>query len=561
MRRANTVRARVEYSGARERHWWRWGQAAWVAALSAIVAWPAFLAGSAVAAAAPSLTGRQPTIRGVDVVRALAAGRSFDRRNLSIIGDVNMGRLRVVRVGLRCQHCTLEGSLLGRDVRFKDVVDLSGTTVTGRVDLRGALFGRGLAWRDGSIDGTTSASLAVFRNLVDANGLSFGRRADFTGARFLAAANFGAADFRGPALFDGVAFGGTATFTSGGRVPGHQGAEPSHCPQGQAGSFSADASFTGATFTAADFRGRCFHATASFAEVIVHGPAAFDGAWFLHQANFENAVITGDLSFLASRFKSTADFDGVVVGADLNFDYAELAGRTMLSHAAVTGTLSFWLTISGAKDSLEASRNLRAGGLVLDPNDIAWVAGSGAQINMLQRVERTARASGQIDVANNARFAWLQMASAHQKGIAGMPDHLLYRDIAGYLVRPWYPVRTLLLLIAAGIIVNAMMIGNVWQRIRRKLRLRRRPGPYPPRLGRATKRSSLTRAFVSAVPFTLRTVFWRHPAEPELPASARFVTIVESTFGKALGVAFLMCVANVNPTLHQFIDALLRSKP
>jgi hypothetical protein len=623
---ANAVRARVRLSRAGPGLWGRCRQAGRVVALGVMVAWVAALPGWAFAAAAPSQLAPRATLQGAAVVAGLAAGRSFDRSDVTIIGDVDLRRLQVVRVGLRCQGCMLKGRLLGRDVRFTDVVDLSGSTVTGRVDLRGAIFERGLAWRGGVIDGWTSAGLAVFGDVLDADGLVFVGTADFTGTHFQAAASFAATDFRGPAVFDGATFDAAATFTAGKPPSGHRGAEPAGCSPALAGAFAADAQFTGATFAAAaDFRGRCFHETASFSEVIVHGSAAFDSGLFLGQAVFEHATVAGNLSFRAARFAKLADLKGVVVGADLPFDLADLGGQLWLSPATVTGTLSFLGTPPGS--SLRASE-LSTGGLVLDPANIDLVAGPTTRIDLLQRVEATARAGGQTGLADDARFTWLQEAGDQHPNLL---DGLVYRDIAGYLVRPWYPVRALGIVILAGVVVNAIftrrtrpgparpapegptspppadaalgivilaaiLVNAIFtRRTRRTRRGPARPAPpqaptsplpahvagdlpaaHPPgataaagaspglrrlRLSRRLARAGLS--VMRAVPPTLRAVTRVRPAGLQPPAhtdgAAVLTTVnyVEYWAGKVLFVVFLMCVANANPILHQFIDSLL----
>jgi hypothetical protein len=100
------------------------------------------------------------------VVQALASGHAFDRKSVRIVGDLDLRRLLVVSSSLRCRSCVIEGAVRGRDVTFRDVVDLSGTTVTGPVDLRGATFDRTLAWRGGAVGGVARFGLAVFEDTV-----------------------------------------------------------------------------------------------------------------------------------------------------------------------------------------------------------------------------------------------------------------------------------------------------------------------------------------------------------------------------------------------------------
>lgn len=554
------------------------------------------------------------TITASSVAAALRAGRSFDRAAVRITGRLDLRALRVVSSAFRCRSCHIDRAILAPDVTFRDVVDLSGTTVTGPVDFRGATFDRVLAWRNGKVGGAARFRFAVFQDAVAFDNSTFASTGDFSGVSFRAAANFAFANFNKTVSFTGATFSGKANFT--GRPPTRHKVPAAYgCQTVGFGAFAAAAVFTNATFAGtADFRGRCFAGPAEFSDILVDGTAVFDGAEFAGLADFERGVFEADVSFRGALFRGDAGckrakrppappppacskFTDVNALHDLVFDYAQFGGTTDLTDATIAGTLSFLFVCRGSVLFVDS---LSTGELVLPMENIGWLPTTavGDKIKILQQVEITARSRGQTDIANNARFMWLDLSrQTHHDPLANVADLVFYRLIAGYLVKPLSPLRALLVVVALATIVRA--IAAVTHRSRasvltrripaiprrriltaRTARTGRRPPPGQPRRMTRYRRpgaASLARPpgrqvppgrkiarFIGALPRalqdTLAVVVPRLPKNNIADHADRgylALKVAEWITVKALLVLTLLCVANANATLHQFIEAIL----
>jgi hypothetical protein len=205
---------------------------------------------------------------------------------------------------------------------------------------------------------------------------------------------------------------------------------------------------------------------------------------------------------------------------------------------------------------------------VLDQENLGWVPAVGDRIELLRRVERTARARGQTDVANDARFEWLRLSGDSNHDVL---DLIVYRETAGYLVKPIYPLRALLILVVVASLVRAIAMTAARradptpeepppdaavpsQRPAGSAAAPDAPGPGSPRFAAA---------FARSVPVTLAVVVPRLPKVSinDLAGARSYlvavVKLLEWVAVKALLVLVLLCVANANPTLHQFIEALV----
>jgi hypothetical protein len=120
------------------------------------------------------------------------------------------------------------------------------------------------------------------------------------------------------------------------------------------------------------------------------------------------------------------------------------------------------------------------------------------RIEVLERVESTARANGRTGVANDARFELL--SRRHDK--LGQPqrfyDGMFYRDIAGYLVRPTHPLVWFLVLVGIGAVVRTFAR---WRGLRRPTHPDRRGA------GAASTVIAVVSLFVTGIADTLRTAF------------------------------------------------------
>jgi len=593
------------------------------------------------------------------VAATLAGGHSFEGRHLVIKGTIDLRAAGTVAGSFRCKRCTITGSVLASDVEFRDVIDLDHTRVDGTVDMRGALFDRGVLWSASAIGRQARFSQAVFRQTTAFDGTVFAGPAYFSWARFQRESSFLGTGFQRAAFFDRVVFIGDATF-----------AESLFAPCPGTGELSGRASFVGATFHGrADFRSRCFGGRAAFSGAIFLGPADFWSAQFLavgaDSADFSAAIFGADASFKLVDFHGGANFQTVSAARDLSFEAATFETKGDLTGATVAGILSFTLELRPHRLSLN---NLIVGGVNFDPAKIDVVPGSGAQEKILTETEDTARAQGDLATANDARFERLRMQGdirfSQATGWWGrrwvwLQDRLFYRDIAGYLVRPLHPVVALGVLAFFAVVMRVLRLW--WRRAKGYLaaaRQRRRskkavgggsrtapdaagqpapsagahagaglatapsagaqaagggqatatqegadvpgaPGAGTSKSGRGSGGRRLFAAclrsaraavrlgaailvpvleairLTAAVAFALRpgkeakrrptkettAATKPGPSEPRVrDYLLAFVRWMEFTSYKILLVLFITCVANVNPTLHQFINTIIGSR-
>jgi hypothetical protein len=85
----------------------------------------------------------------------------------------------------------------------------------------------------------------------------------------------------------------------------------------------------------------------------------------------------------------------------------------------------------------------------MDVTIVGQIIGETERDKMLRRLEESARASGDIPLANDARFTLLSLQHEERSGVARLFD-AGYRTIGGYLVRPSYPLRALVWLLVAA---------------------------------------------------------------------------------------------------------------
>jgi hypothetical protein len=416
-------------------------------------------------ASAPGRAGRLVT--GAEVVRTLAAGRSFRADHLRIRGDVDLSGLSRVRGSFRCTSCTFHGSLTAADVKFGDVVDLAGSHLRGGIDMRGAIFDRSAVFTGAVVRGDARFDMTVFGSSASFDNMTFDGRTTFAGTRFRGDATFDASDFYGPARFAGATFAGDALFggLAAGRAPG---AASARCKPRVAGAFGSQAVFAAVAFHGrADFGGRCFAGTANFSGITVTGRADFDSAEFVGTAIFEHASFGDDASFTFATFRNDARFHRVSATRNLTFDAADFGPDLDLTGAAVRGTLSLATPFLPPEVDTDIDIDASVGGMVLDPGAVGARFGKCdvlpcTPVAILQKVDETARASGDTATANAARFDWLEKSGQARLDNGNwwsrigvfLQDRLIYQWIAGYLVRPLHPVVAFVAFLALGILVR-----------------------------------------------------------------------------------------------------------
>ena len=421
--------------------------------------------GGVAQASGPGRASRPMT--GAEVVRELTAGRSFRADHLRIRGDLDLSGLSQVRGSFRCTSCTFDGSLTAADVEFGDVVDLAGSQLRGGVDMQGAIFDRSVVFTGAVVGGDARFDMTVFGSSASFDNMTFDGRTIFAGTRFRGDATFDASDFNGPARFVGATFVGDALFDglAAGRAPG---AASARCVPRVAGAFGSQAVFAAVAFQGrADFGGRCFAGTADFSGITVTGRADFDAAEFVGTAIFEGASFGDDASFTFATFSNDARFHGVSATRNLTFDAADFGPELDLTGAVAGGALSLATPFLPREVDTDIDLDANVGGMVLDPGAVDAKFGKCdvlpcAQVAILQKVEETARASGDTATANAARFDWLQKSGQARLDNGNrwsrigvfLQDCLIYRWIAGYLVRPLHPALAFVAFVALGILVR-----------------------------------------------------------------------------------------------------------
>lgn len=394
----------------------------------AVFLWPApLVAATNPARQAPAMVPSQ------ELVRRATAGEPIDLTGVTLAGDLDLTAVGTITRPLRCHQCRLAGALEAPDVVFERLVDFSDSKLEGPVDLRGSVF------RDH--------------------------------------ARFDDTDFLGEAAFASARFAEDASFTRG--------------------SFGAGAEFVAVTFAGhADFAQRCF--------ADCEGPRLCDGARGRDgAANFEGAVFAGDASFLLARFADRALFRGVELrqgasflgaclneGADLglltsggpiDFDGALASADIDLSNMASSGAVSlvgirpFRTAVEGEVRRFQLTmEQLSVDELSMDVEVVGHVVGRDVQEEILELIERSAQQREDLSVANDARYRRLSL-QGQDEAAWRLADRILYRVVAGYLVRPAHPLVTLLVVLTAATLIRSAPRLRALARGAKGWRVRRHP--------------------------------------------------------------------------------------
>ena len=456
------------------------------------------------------------SIPSATVAAKLERGEPVEYEGVTLRGDLVLKPGLIVSAPFRCRACHIEGDVIADDVSFRGTVDLSGTTIHGAVSLSRARF-----------DGTVLFDLvdehpANFTRTATFNHASFGEGASFTGAVFSAPARFASARFLDEASFADACFADDALF--------------------------ADAAFDAATsfrrglfrgtadFTRADFRGLAdlsrtdISSTADFGETRFADRSTFFTAIFRGEAKFDDAVATGPLDLTNANFLDKASFlafestglmtlDGEQLRADLDVnDQTSIDAVRVIGFKGVVSALDR----HGDLDSME---------------------------HFLSVIESAAKERGDLKLANDARFERRKIIGEQFDPTLRIADYIFYRGIAGYFVRPWHPLVTLVLL--------AFLVALV-RRVRTERLLGRLQGRQLPRQLRPVRTGA--HAVLGIGRDTLGRLGLILPGSPGSGASntdagPRLIR-VETWAYRLLLVVLGISLANSNPTLRQMLDAL-----
>jgi hypothetical protein len=491
-----------------------------------------------------------------ELVRRLGAGQTVDETGLTVTGTLDLRSIGTVSAPLRCLNCDFLGDLIAPDVLFTRIVVLSGSHFFGTIDLRGAVFDDGFFVRTSSRPSTFDRfalfSLATFGDTAAFDGATFASEGNFTGARFLADASFVDTTFRGVARFNQTGFGAGALFsasTAGGGAP-----SSATCATTVGGSFQDVAVFTRTVFTGpADFRQRCFRGKADFSNAAFGSRANFSLSQFAAFASFDDVGFEGDALFLGTRFeRSSASFVQVSGARTMSFEDASFHGNVAFFGLAVSGALSFAHASFGGGVDL---RKLIANDLTMDVETVKRIPDAVVQERVLALIESSARARGDVATANDARFKLLSLDGRQSGGFKRWVDAVLYKTIAGYLVRPVHPLLSFLAVL--------LLAGLVRATIRRRRDGRRRDRKSRPRVSSLAIVKWLS-AFFEGLGDTMSAAFRRKPQvdlterEQVRPYLIAGLVWAEYLAFKVLFVLFLLCLANSNATLRQILDSVTR---
>ena len=360
-----------------------------------------------------------PTVAGAATLRSLS-GNAFAARaragSLNLVGyqihgDVDLAEAAVTHPVV-CRNCTFDGSFRAPNARFGELVDLRGSEITGPVDLSSARF-------DGIFlapifDAAAELPLTTFSGL--ATFTDFGS-ADFSLARFEGDAVFASGSATGSMVFRRTTFAG--------------GTDLSYF------TFRGSAVFDGTTF---------------------RGPVDVSYAHFLGKASFDQVRADGDMTFRVARFYpgKTASFSAMKCAGDLDFAFAYFLREMAFNDLVVGGALSL-PSVNG--DGPLYFDQISARSFEMDVGTATTAVDRDNRRAVLSRIENSAKARGDIAVANDAHYANQVLKSEDYGTVHHLLDFVFYRTFAGYLVRPGNPLVVLLLL-AAVMTVSRAVYGS-----------------------------------------------------------------------------------------------------
>jgi uncharacterized protein YjbI with pentapeptide repeats len=481
------------------------------------------------------------------IAEQLRGGKEVDLAGETIEGPVDLRGADVLARVFRCESCRFAGRILARDVVFGRAVDLSGSTFLARVDFRGARF-----------DGP-----ALFRSLheatecVDEHGrATFHEPADFSLAVFDDFTSFAGAKFDGDAVFQDTRF-ADATLT---RVCFQDASFDGASFRG--GALFGDSYFRGAaSFRASDFRRHTDFARAQFRNGAVFASARFaDGASFL---------VT---DFAAEKTQEAATFHSVASVGDLDFSFATFEGAiATFSNLVASGSLIL-VDASFDEEGGIAMHQVHVRNLDLEVDDVQYIAEAERE-DVLEAVEASAKARGDLSTANDAHYELQVLRSRRYATVWRAADYVGYRTVAGYLVRPEHPLGILLLLVTFAAVwrVATGRPTETTAEPNPTSARPRRPGPTTvatARPVRATPEPSKPRSRpLRAASRTKHGLTdycncWLDTVSLAVPrrGGAGAVTLsrrVEANVYRVLLVCALVGLASTNPTLREMVDTLL----
>jgi len=518
---------------------------------------------AAASLACPELS--EARIRAEAVTACLRRGARVDLSNKTIRHELDLNPLEVVETPFACRQCTFE-AIDASQVVFKRTIELTGSTIKRALKMNGAIF-EGAALFDSrpetplTLQARADFRRVVFNDIASFEGATFKKGATFTSTRFLGDVSFSAATFRASAAFNDAVFAQNAAFRSadtseapaqGNDVDEGRGVCASEGSAAGRGAFEGPVTFDRASFRGgADFRQRCFGRRGRFEQTDFAKRAEFVQAEFLRGATFQGARLTGGATFRDVEFDKKADFRNVAAGGSLDFTVASFLDKADFFGLLADAALIF----DDARFAKQIDmRELSVASLVLEVNAAKRADSDVEKRDILRMIESSAKERGDLAAANDASYERRKLLSKEYGPLRRAWDYLVYRGLAGYLVRPKHP----LIALAALALVAALIR---WPLVRRSQQsasatsLSKTPATRQARSSASAATLVLRhlRGFLSEYWRTIRrTVRDKQESEPE--PQPPFIEVV---IYRALFVVALISLANSNPTLRQMVDAAL----
>jgi uncharacterized protein YjbI with pentapeptide repeats len=501
------------------------------------------------------------------VLARLRQGKSVVSRSLMVTGRLAFGSLDTVRVPFKCIDCDFLGYVDASDVVFDRIVDLSGATFERGASFEGATFeGPALFANEAEFNGPAKFRLAVFDDVAAFDGATIDGRADFSLSRFESQASFVATMFKRDAGFAAAALDGRTLF--------------------HGTNFERHADFTRTSFGPADFRNSTFAvAIPYFDDATFRGATNFSIAHFGYGVSFAGTQFTKGAAFVASQFcgtgnDSAAYFDGATAGGDVDFSYASF---TMIGPQPCTNRVAHPLPPSEASEppqvvsfdefasrgAVTLSTTSFGRGHPISMNrikvkDLRMPIAQTARVDegegpnrteprrrqVLRVIEAGAKARGDLVTANKATYELHVLASRGYPCVPRLLDLVFYRWIGGYFVRPLHPLAAL---VALAILFSIVRIGFALRRSRRVVR-RSRWSHDRRRWRRLRGVVPWLDRFLHEFFDALGRVGLRRGSTTDEKALA---PRLEAMVYRLLIVCTIIGLANSNPTLRQFVDALV----
>jgi uncharacterized protein YjbI with pentapeptide repeats len=411
-----------------------------------------------------------------------------------------------------CRACTFEGRVVASDATFYRTVDLSGSRFDHKVDFSGARFEGPALFRTAfeneevKFADTADFSFATFSDIASFFGSRFDSVWTFRDARFLDAV-FSDAEFRQAGSFERASFRGTATFNRarfrGDAAPGLDEPPPT------------------ADFAAADFaKGAAFLAT------------RFELTQASDSVRFLDVTANGSMNFTLADFQ-TADLG--------NVDVRVLA---VFEDVLCTQSLDFTQSTFQPGQRLTLHR-VNARDVELDLKIVRQVDSVDDQAAILRKIEESETNRGNLADANNAHYELLALKSDGYPSVWRYLDRVFYRGIAGYFVRPFRPLLTL---------VALALVFSLIRYLRQPVTRLSVEGSHLHTILRSagTRSASFANCFFDTLASIGRGGRGNPDGQPP-GAGAR----IEVLIYRVLLACALIGLANSNPTLREMFDTLV----